>query len=205
MQEYKTISEKKEEIFLEKKSKFIATIIPISSEEEAEIRIKELKKQYFDARHNCYAYIVNTENGLREKSSDDGEPSGTAGAPILNVLKQNGLINVLMVVTRYFGGILLGAGGLIRAYSNSAINVINQSKVIIKRQGYEYEIILPYSELDKFKYLAKKNNIKIINEEYFENIKLTIDIEKKTENLILNLNNNPINILKIEKLKEKYI
>ena len=109
---------------VEKKSRFICNVIEVKNKEEAEDNIKQFKKKYHDARHNCYAYRVLEDNGIIEKSSDDGEPSGTAGAPIITILQKNNLCNVLVVVTRYFGGILLGTGGLVRCYSDSTIKAI---------------------------------------------------------------------------------
>lgn len=116
---FKSIKENSTAEVVEKKSKFIANIFYVESREEAENIIKEINKKYHDARHNCYAYRVITSEGIIEKASDDGEPSGTAGAPMLNILSKNELLNVLVIVTRYFGGILLGTGGLVKAYSES--------------------------------------------------------------------------------------
>ena len=109
--EFVTIKEAVQAEVTEKKSKFIANFFPVQKEEEAEKIIKELKKKYHDARHNCTAYRIQEDHKVIEKASDDGEPSGTAGAPMLNILQKNNLANVLVVVTRYFGGILLGTGG----------------------------------------------------------------------------------------------
>ena len=127
-----TIKEDTEYVLVEKKSKFIANLIKVSNQEEAEEKIKYFKKKYFDARHNCVAYRVMEDSTIIEKSSDDGEPSGTAGGPMLNILQKNNLCNVLIVVTRYFGGILLGTGGLVRAYSDSLIGAIGNSKKVIQ-------------------------------------------------------------------------
>ena len=124
MEEFVTIEENVDYTLTEKKSKFIANLIRVNSKDEAENEIKKLKKNYYDARHNCFAYRVIENNHIVEKASDDGEPSGTAGAPMLNILQKNELCNILVVVTRYFGGILLGTGGLVRAYSDSLINAI---------------------------------------------------------------------------------
>ena len=121
MQEFFTIKENVLAEIVEKKSKFIANLFYIESQQEAEKIIKQIKKKYYDARHNCIAYRVIENDSVIEKSSDDGEPSGTAGAPMLNILQKNNLCNVLVVVTRYFGGILLGTGGLVRAYSNCSM------------------------------------------------------------------------------------
>ena len=116
---FKTISNNTTAEIIEKKSKFIANIFYVESVEEAENKIKEVKKKYFDARHNCYAYSIFSENGIINRCSDDGEPSGTAGAPMLNIINSKELTNILVIVTRYFGGILLGTGGLVRAYTSS--------------------------------------------------------------------------------------
>ena len=118
---------------VEKKSKFIANLFYIESIEEAEEIIKKTKKRYFDARHNCIAYRVIENNQILERFSDDGEPSGTAGAPMLNILQKNEYVNILIIVTRYFGGILLGTGGLVRAYSDSLLLAIEKSIKIQKK------------------------------------------------------------------------
>ena len=126
-----TLKEASTAEIVEKKSRFIANSCHIESKEEAEEKINLIKKKYYDAKHNCFSFsIVDKDGNLLEKSSDDGEPSGTAGAPILNVIRKNNLNNVLIVVTRYFGGILLGTGGLTRAYSNTALASIENGKII---------------------------------------------------------------------------
>ena len=130
MDEFITIMEDVQAEVVEKKSKFIANFFYIETVEQAEEIIKNTKKKYFDARHNCIAYRVVNDGQCVEKSSDDGEPSGTAGAPMLNILQKNGLANVLIIVTRYFGGILLGTGGLVRAYSDSLLKVIEKSTLV---------------------------------------------------------------------------
>lgn len=118
--EFKTIKHNCIAEIIEKKSRFIANVFYIQTVEEAEDYIKKIKKQYHDAKHNCFAYIVTDLDGNTvQKSSDDGEPSGTAGAPMLKILTGQGLSNILVIVTRYFGGILLGTGGLVRAYSRN--------------------------------------------------------------------------------------
>ena len=120
MIKFKTILEKELSAeIVEKKSRFIVNLFYVDSVEEAEEKIKIIKKRYYDAKHNCFAYIVNDDKVFIKKSSDDGEPSGTAGAPMVEILEKQGLANLLIVVTRYFGGILLGTGGLVRAYSDS--------------------------------------------------------------------------------------
>ena len=126
----KTIKQNTAAEIVEKKSKFIANLFYVQNEEEAEEIIKSIKKKYYDARHNCYAYNVLTKKGIVARSSDDGEPSGTAGMPMLNILQKNELINVLVVVTRYFGGILLGTGGLVRAYSEALVKAIENAEFV---------------------------------------------------------------------------
>ena len=171
MSEFITILKDEEAEIVEKKSKFIANIFQVKSVEEAEERIKLIKKKYHDARHNCVAYRVFENDKVFEKSSDDGEPSGTAGGPMLNILQKNNLCNVVVIVTRYFGGILLGTGGLVRAYSDAAQKAIEKGIKVYKVKGVEFEIKLDYSNLEIFKHYCKNNDIKITNIEYGEDIK----------------------------------
>ena len=124
MKNFITIKENISSEIVEKKSKFIANLFYVETVQEAEQIIKQINKKYFDARHNCIAYRIVEDEQIVEKSSDNGEPSGTAGAPMLNILQKNNLANVLIIVTRYFGGILLGTGGLVRAYSNSLLRAM---------------------------------------------------------------------------------
>lgn len=127
----KTILGSSSSEILEKKSKFIGNAFYVESKEEAELKIKELKNKYFDAKHNAIAYRVFEKDTVLERLSDDGEPSGTAGGPMLNILKKNDLCNVLVVVTRYFGGILLGTGGLVRCYSLATTRSITKCRICI--------------------------------------------------------------------------
>ena len=191
----------------EKRSKFIANIFHIENVIEAENIIKQTKKKYYDARHNCYAYIVKEEQMIK-KSSDDGEPSGTAGSPILNVIEKNGLCNVLVIVTRYFGGILLGTGGLVRAYTEATIKAIEKANIVQQEEGYEVEIITTYSDIEKLKYYCNKNQIKIINIQYEENVKCIIEISEKDKNELFDsyeYNEKIGNILKYSIINKKYI
>lgn len=191
-----TISENVEYVLTEKKSKFIANLIKIDSQEEAEEVIKKYKKQYHDARHNCIAYRVQENEQIIEKSSDDGEPSGTAGAPMLNILQKNNLCNVLIIVTRYFGGILLGTGGLVRAYSDALTGAIETSTKVKKTIGYIIECIVEYSQFEKFQYYCKTNEIEIINTEYLDNIVCNIALEEsKKERFLKDVNEKNINII----------
>ena len=137
---YQTIEKQETFELTEKKSKFIANLIYVKRKQEAEQKIKEYKKKFYTARHNCFAYRVLEDSGIYERFSDDGEPSGTAGAPMLNILQKNNLCNVIVIVTRYFGGILLGTGGLVRAYSDCTIGAVNGAKKFNLQLGEEVEV-----------------------------------------------------------------
>lgn len=168
-----------------KKSKFIANIIKITNEQDAKEKLNQIRKEYSDARHNCYAYIVydNETKTKIEKSSDDREPSGTAGIPMLTLLQKNNLVNVLIVVTRYFGGILLGTGGLVRAYTDSSKQALEAAKIIELQYGEILEYYIEYDEFEYFKYICEKNNIEIINTEYSNNIKAIIKLREEDKSL----------------------
>lgn len=152
---------------VEKKSRFIANIFYVENKDECEEIIKQMKKDIM-MQNIIVLHLVFWWKKCLQKCSDDGEPSGTAGEPILNAIQKNNLNNVLIIVTRYFGGILLGAGGLIRAYSNSAIDAINSAGKIIKQPGMEVQVNINYQDNEMFKYYCEKNNIKIINADYTE-------------------------------------
>lgn len=154
-----------------KKSKFIATLYEANSKDEAEKILQNVRKKYFDAKHHCYAYIIEKI----EKCSDDGEPSGTAGAPLLALLKSANLTNVIIIVTRYFGGILLGTGGLVRAYTESAKNAIENAKIVYKDYGIQFEIEISYNNLKEILFICKNLDISIIKIEYQENVKLLLE------------------------------
>lgn len=172
---------------VEKKSKFIATLVYVESVEQAEATLKELKKKYYDARHNCYAFRVCENGTIINRSSDDGEPSGTAGGPMLKILEKNELANVLVVVTRYFGGILLGTGGLVRAYSVVTQKALEETQIANAEYGMEFKIEINYNDLELFKYYMKQKNINICNIEYNNTIKVTIEInENEKEEIIKN-------------------
>ncbi len=188
---------------VEKKSKFIANLIYVESKEEAENIIKEYKKKYYDARHNCYAYRVLNQDEIYEKSSDDGEPSGTAGAPMLNLLQKNDLCNVIIIVTRYFGGILLGTGGLVRAYSGATVGAIDNCKKAKIEPGTEFQIELDYPNYQSLQYYCNKNNIIIKNSEYNENITCILEMNNTIKDRFLeDLNNKKLNILDIKNQKD---
>lgn len=202
----KTIKKDTSAEIVEKKSKFIANLFYVQTQEEAEEKIKEIRKKYHDARHNCYAYSIMSNQGIINKMSDDGEPSGTAGNPMLNILLKKELVNVVIIVTRYFGGILLGTGGLVRAYSEATLEAIDKAEFVIEQIGEELEIIINYQEFEKIQYYCEKNEISIINVEYGEKIKCSIEVTKEEKDKIVNLKEE--GILKIEEyniIKEKNI
>ena len=201
-----TIKEHAQSEIVEKKSKFIANIFFVENVEEAENKIKETKKEYHDARHNCSCYRVIEEGKIVEKQSDDGEPSGTAGGPMLNILQKRDLVNVVAIVTRYFGGILLGTGGLVRAYSDAiqkAIDGAEKCEIIL---GVEYEVKVDYSNLEKLKYYSKINNINIINIEFQNDILCTLQIANESEKQFLeDIEKKNLSIIEYKKICEKYI
>lgn len=202
----KTIKQNTSAEIIQKKSKFIANLFYVQSKQEAEEKIKEIRKKYHNARHNCYAYSIMEEKGTINRISDDGEPSGTAGMPILNILLKQELVNVLVIVTRYFGGILLGTGGLVRAYSEATIEAIQKAEFVVEQKGYEVEILLDYQEFEKFQYYCQKNVISIIKIEYEEKVKCKIEVTKEEKDKIIHLKEEYIlKIEKIENIKEKNI
>ena len=206
MEEFITISNTSTAEIVEKKSKFIANVYYVENKEEAEKKIKEIKKKYNDARHNCYAYRVITEDTLFEKFSDDGEPSGTAGSPMLNILQKNSICNVVVIVTRYFGGILLGTGGLLRAYSDSANKALELAEKIEVERGIIAQISLAYKDLELFKYYCKNQNINIIKIDYEEEIKILIELStKQEENLQQNKDEFKFKMLNCRIMSKKYI
>ena len=173
LEHYKTIYEGGEGELVEKKSRFIATVRPVETEEEALAFIEEMKKKYWDARHNCYVYSVGM-NREATRCSDDGEPSGTAGRPMLDVLLGAGIYNAAIVVTRYFGGVLLGTGGLVRAYQSATQAGLAASKIIEKRQGKKLIIHTDYNGLGKLQYLFGQQKTAILDTEYAADVVLTI-------------------------------
>ena len=201
-----TIKENATADVVEKKSKFIANVYYVQSKEEAENRIKEVKKKYHDARHNCSSYRILEEGSIIEKASDDGEPSGTAGGPMLNILQKNNLCNVVVIVTRYFGGILLGTGGLVRAYSEALTKALENVEKIEITEGKIFDVKIDYSNLENFKYYAKNNNIRIVKIDYLNEIICNIEIKNENVSHFLeDIEKRIINILDIEEICEKYI
>lgn len=160
---------------IEKKSRFIGYVRHVETEEEANDFITEIKKKHYDARHNCYAYSIGEEQEVL-RFSDDGEPGGTAGKPILEVITGEGLKNVCVVVTRYFGGTLLGTGGLVRAYTDAAKECITATEIVCKQMVQPLSIITNYTDLGKIQYILGSAGIDIKDSEYGENVVLQVEI-----------------------------
>lgn len=154
---------------VEKKSRFIANIKSVETVEEAQVYIEEMKKKYWDARHNCSAFSVGIEQ-VTTRCSDDGEPSGTAGKPILEVISGSGIHNIVVVVTRYFGGTLLGTGGLVRAYTDATRAGIENSDIVEKIPGRRVDIAMDYTDLGKLQYLLAQNEVLTEDTEYTDKV-----------------------------------
>lgn len=184
----------------EKKSRFIATVRSVQTEEEAVSFIEEMKKKYWDARHNCSAFCIGSRGELT-RCSDDGEPSGTAGRPMLEVLLGSGVRNVAVVVTRYFGGVLLGTGGLVRAYTQAVKEGLAACEIGIMRQGTELLIEAEYNDIGKVLYLLGNRGVQPTNSEYAEKVRLTVTLAKEeTEGFLKELTEGTAARVKTEKL-----
>lgn len=183
-----SIKEEVENTIIIKKSKFITKLYKINNLNEINNILSKVKKEYNDSTHICYAYILNGQ----EKCFDDGEPSGTAGIPILNILKKNELTNIIAIVIRYFGGTKLGAGGLLRAYSNSIIEALKLTQVIELTEGYLIELEFKYDQVKLVEYIL--NDKKIINKEYNDNIIYNFYLSKEELNFIPELEKIAIHI-----------
>lgn len=204
LDQYKTVLEGGTGEITEKKSRFIATVRPVSSEEEALAFLEESRKKYWDARHNCYAYSVGM-NREYTRCSDDGEPSGTAGRPMLDVILGEDIYNVAVVVTRYFGGVLLGTGGLVRAYSKAVQEGFRESRIIEKKHGICLTVTTDYTGIGKIQYIAGERGIPVLDSEYTDKVimKLLIpseDVENVQKAVTEGTNGRAI----MEKEKELY-
>lgn len=165
---------------VEKKSRFISIALNVDSPQQALDYVNSIKKKYYDARHNCYAYICGND-GQEKRFSDDGEPSGTAGKPMLDVLEGFGVTNCLVVVTRYFGGTLLGTGGLVKAYSGAAKEALENAGLAEEVCGIRGFITVDYNSVGKLNYILSAGGIYVLNTAYEENV--TLDIVGETEDI----------------------
>ncbi len=175
MEDYKIVYSGGTGEIIEKKSRFIANVFPVESEEKAAVIIGETQKKYWDARHNCYAYIIGKNPGI-SKCSDDGEPQGTAGRPVLEVLSGAGVCNVLLIVTRYFGGTLLGTGGLVRAYSAAAKAGLAASRIITKEAGKRIIIVTDYNGIGKIQYITSQMGLAVIGTKYTDKAEMELAV-----------------------------
>ena len=164
--------------YIEKKSRFLGLIVPVTSETEARAQIEAVKKREYDARHNCWAYVLHTG---QKRYSDDGEPQGTAGQPILNVLEREGVQDVLCVVTRYFGGILLGAGGLCRAYTKAAKDALDTAGIAELRPWSVLTLRCPYARFERVKLELEKHGGALTNSDYGADIAMTAMLPEPEE------------------------
>lgn len=162
----------------EKKSRFIANIFPVEKEEEALEILEQMRKKYWDARHNCWAYVVGIDQ-VAARCSDDGEPAQTAGKPILDVIQGQELHNVLIVVTRYFGGVLLGTGGLVRAYSKASQEGLLHSKIITRKLGIKLTIHTDYNGIGKIQYLLGKREMKPLDTLYTDTVQVKVVVPEE--------------------------
>lgn len=180
LEAFKTVYRGGEAEIIEKKSRFIGTVRPVESEEEAFAFLEEMRKKYWDATHNCFAFVCG-EHRESVRAADDGEPSGTAGRPMLDVLLGEELYNVAVVVTRYFGGTLLGTGGLVRAYSRAVQEALTSCEIIEKRHGSLLEIETDYTDLGKLQYLLGQKKIPLLRSEYTDRVLLEVILPKAEE------------------------
>lgn len=200
---YKIVYKGGEGEIVEKKSRFIAYVKPVDTEEEANDFIESIKKKNWDARHNCSAVVIG-ENNEFSRCSDDGEPASTAGKPMLEVLINEGIHNAAVVVTRYFGGVLLGTGGLVRAYQGAVKEGLAASVIVEKQKGAKYKITTDYNGIGKLQYIIASLDIFTINTEYTENVDIEVmvnsSMEKEFVDKVVEGTNGKVKISRIEEM-----
>ncbi len=185
---YLTIANEATHEIIINKSRFIGYACTVETEEEVQNKLEEIRMIYPNATHYCYGYILGL-SGNHKRFSDDGEPSGTAGMPILQVIEKNGLVNALVIVTRYFGGIKLGAGGLVRAYSKTAAETITVGKIANMELGSKGIIKFDYSLLGSVEHFLKNSGIPIENTEYSDIVEMTLVVKGSWDDFCKGLNN----------------
>lgn len=200
---YRVLLEGGEGEYVEKKSRFIATVRKCETEEDAVRFIEEMKKKYWDARHNCSAFVIGSRGELT-RCSDDGEPSGTAGRPMLEVLTGEGIRNIAVVVTRYFGGVLLGTGGLVRAYTQAVKEGLKNCTVGKMRYGAKVEITTDYNGIGKIQYLLANKGLEPVSTDYTEKVVVTLIVpaeeEERLRKELVEVTNGKVGYEKIEEL-----
>lgn len=201
---YKVLLEGGEGVYEEKKSRFIATVSVCETEADAVAFIEQMKKKYWDARHNCSAFVIGARGELT-RCSDDGEPSGTAGRPMLEVLTGSGVRNICVVVTRYFGGVLLGTGGLVRAYTQAVQEGLRNSVIGTMKLGGELKIGTDYNYIGKILYLLGNEGIEPLSSDYSDKVELRVilpieEVERLSKAMVEVTNGR----VEIEKVDEYY-
>ncbi len=200
---YFTVAEAKENLIIIERSKFICNIRPVADEEDARAFIEEIRKKHSLANHNCYAYIAD-DKGLVQKFSDDGEPQGTAGLPMLNVLKNKRMYKTAVVVTRYFGGIKLGTGGLTRAYGGSVSECLAITKIVNMQRAAKLELTADYELYSKLVKFLVGDNLRVLNTDFSDNVKVLIvikaDLADSFCEKIVDLFNGKLLPVKVEEL-----
>ena len=196
--EYLTISKSSEGLFKDRGSKFLAYTFPVSSEEEIKVIQEQLRNKYHDARHHCYAYMLGPEKKVY-RANDDGEPSSTAGKPILGQIRSFNLTNILIVVIRYFGGTKLGVGGLINAYKTAAEEALKNAKIIKKTLHDIYELKFDYPQMNEIMRIMKEENIAQIDQNFELTCSITLALRKAEVDKILS------KFDRVEKLKIEFV
>ena len=183
--EYKTLREAATDEYIINKSRFLCHAAPAQTEEAALAFLSEKRQQYRDANHNCYAYVIGKNAGIM-RYSDDGEPGGTAGMPMMEVLKAQGVVDCCVVVTRYFGGILLGAGGLVRAYSHSCVLAVKKAGVVVMLPSERWLIDVPYPMWDKVSHSLAALPVQIEQTEFLTSVQATLLIRQRDAQDVMN-------------------
>lgn len=200
---YITIKSPAKASFIEKRSEFIGYLSPVTTNDEAVEFINSIKAEHRKAKHNVYAYILRNDNIVRY--SDDGEPQGTAGVPVLDVLQKNNLTDICCVVTRYFGGILLGGGGLVRAYSHCAAIAVDAAEILDMHYCVTIVLEMDYDLYGKVSYILPEYEIKLLNQDFSDNVKLMMNVKtEKYDSLYKKLIDVTCNKIKISKLSEQF-
>ena len=176
--DYKTLKQSAQDEFIVNKSRFIGYASPCQTEEEALAFLKSIREKHKDATHNCYAYVIGENAGIM-RYSDDGEPGGTAGLPMMEVIKARGVVNCCVVVTRYFGGVLLGAGGLVRAYSHGCVIALNAAQVVKMQLSQKLLLDVPYPLWDKVNYALKSLPVMIEDTSFGASVEATLLVRVK--------------------------
>ena len=205
--EYKTIARRCESRFIEKKSEFIGYLCPVQTEEQAVAFIEEIRAMHRKATHNCYAYILRENNAARH--SDDGEPGGTAGVPIYEVLRKEGLTDVCCVVTRYFGGVLLGAGGLVRAYTKGAKDAVDAAQIKCMAEAVKLAVTVDYGLYGRLAQVFADFDARVEDERFADNVRIVLHIraensQELTDKLV-DVCNGAVSVEEIEKLNFDFV